>query len=483
MLLMSAQEAQVRKVAVVTAVVDRGRVLVDQLVDTELGNSAYLVIDRESGLAATIDPPRDADRFLSLALGGGWRIGTTLDTHVHNDFVSGGPDIRAAVGAVYGVPAGGLIAGADRELNDGDEVEVGSLRLRAIHSPGHTPEHLTYLLLGHDGAEIALLSGGALMVGTMARPDLLGPSHTYGLSRSGRDTLRRLMATYADDLPVLPTHGGGSFCGAAVSEERVTTIGRERRDNPLVRAPDLAHFLAIHAKQGEYPTYYARMADRNRAGQPAPTAVARLLQRISPGQFNAAVAAGATAVDCRSQERFDATHIINSLSVPLHGPFSPWVGWVVDIDADVVLVADSESDAEEATRQLVRIGFTCLGRWLNFDDWAAELRPAQSVVRRTMGDVAECVLDGGALTVVDVRPEQEWAAGHLPGAVHALPAAMHALAGRLDRASPVAVYCATGHRSAVAASLLLRSGVTDVWHITDGVDAWRALGHPLVTAV
>jgi hydroxyacylglutathione hydrolase len=465
----------------VTTVVDAGPVLVQQLVDAELGNGAYIVVDRESGLAGVIDPPRDADRFLDLALGGGWRIATALETHVHNDFVSGGPDIRAAVGATYAVPIGSSIVGSDRELGDGDEVEVGSLRLRAIHSPGHTPEHLSYLLLGPDRAEIALLSGGALMVGTMARPDLLGPSRTFGLSRSGRETMHRLMTTYGDDLLVLPTHGGGSFCGAAASDERVTTVGRERRDNPLASAPDLAHFLAIHTKQGEYPTYYDRMADCNRAGQPGAAAAPRLVQRITPDEFEAAVVAGATAVDCRPHEGFDAAHIPDSMSVPLHGPFSPWVGWVLDIDADVALVAESATDAEEATRQLVRIGFTHVGRWLDFGDWTEERRPVRSVVRRTMSDLAECVLDGGAVTVVDVRPEHEWAGGHLPGAVHAPPAAMPALAGDLDREAPVAVHCASGHRSAVAVSLLLRAGITDIWHVTEGVEAWQKLGHPLVT--
>jgi hydroxyacylglutathione hydrolase len=468
--------------ATMTAVVDAGSVLVEQLVDAELGNSAFVLVDRGSGLAGVIDPPRDADRFLDLARGGGWRITTALDTHVHNDFVSGGPDIRAAVDAAYIVPTGSQVNGADRELHDGNEVEIGSLRLRAVHSPGHTPEHLSYVLLGPDGAEIALLSGGALMVGTMARPDLLGPSRTFGLSRSGQATMRRLMATYADDLLVLPTHGGGSFCGAAASDERTTTIGRERRGNLLATAPDLAHFLAIHAKQGEYPTYYHRMADLNRAGMPGPAAPPRLVERITPDDFAGALIHGARAVDCRPHEAFDAAHIADSVSVALHGPFSPWVGWVLDIDEDIVLVAEAAADAEEATRQLVRIGFTRVGRWMDLADWTTQDRPVRSVARRSMSDLAEIVLDGGAVTVVDVRQENEWAAGHLPGAVHALPPAMAILAEDLDRTAPVAVHCATGHRSAVAASLLLRSGITDVWHVTDGVDAWQRLGHPMVTA-
>jgi len=464
-----------------TAVVDTERVLVQQLVDSELGNSSYLVVDREAGLAAVIDPPRDADRYLALAEAGGWRVAAALETHVHNDFVSGGPDLRAASSAAYAVPVGSAIAGADRELADGEEIELGSFRLRAIHSPGHTPEHLSYLLVDRDGAAIALFSGGALMVGTMARPDLLGPSQTYALARSGHETMRRLLATFADDLLVLPTHGGGSFCGAAASGERQTTVGKERADNPLASAPDLAHFLAIHAKQGEYPTYYAEMAGRNRLGQASHATVAGLLQPLTAAEFAVALAGGAMVVDCRPHEDFDAAHIADSVSVPLHGPFSPWVGWVLDIDDEVVLVADSAADAEEATRQLVRIGFTRVGRWLKYRDWDQEHRPTRSVSRHTMSDLAEHILDGGQITVVDVRLEREWAEGHLPGAVHGLPATMPALAVTLDQTAPAAVHCASGHRSAVGASLLLRAGIRDIWHITDGVDAWTQQDRPLVT--
>jgi len=152
-----------------------------------------------------------------------------------------------------------------------------------------------------------------------------------------------------------------------------------------------------------------------------------------------------------------------------------------DIDEDIVLVAEAAADAEEATRQLVRIGFTRVGRWLDFGDWTAQDRPVRSVVRRTMSDLAELVLDGGLVTVVDVRQEHEWAGGHLPGAVHALPPAMADLAKQLNPEAPVAVHCESGHRSAVAVSLLLRAGVSDIWHVTDGVGGWQELGNPLVT--
>jgi hydroxyacylglutathione hydrolase len=463
----------------VTRVVDAGPALVEQWVAAELGNSSYLVVDRDRGDAVIIDPLRDVDRYLQTATAQGWQFSASLDTHVHNDYLSGGPDLRAAVGTAFVVPSNSRIVGADRELGDGEEIGVGSLRLRAIHSPGHTPEHLSYLLLDGSGGLLALFSGGALMVGTMARPDLLGPSHTYAQSHHGRDTLRTHLLTLPEELCVLPTHGGGSFCGAASSDDRVTTIGRERRENPLATAPDFAHFLAIHAKQGRYPAYYARMAPLNRSAQPAAAVESTPL---TPAAFQQVVDDGAVAVDCRAYDDFDAAHVPGSLCIPGDGSFSAWVGWIVDIDTAVVLIAGSASAAEEANRQLVRIGFHDLRGWLDPGEWVAEGRVMRSVTRCTMADLTERILDGGDVTVIDVRQADEWAGGHLPGAVHALAPDLHALLDKLDREAPIAVHCATGYRAGLGVSLLLKHGVADVWHVTDGVDSWSALGHPLVTS-
>ncbi len=462
-------------------VLDAGPALVEQWVAEELGNSSYLVIDRDRAEGVVIDPLCDVDRYVDAATAQGWRLSATLDTHVHNDFLSGGPNLRAATGSVFAAPDNSGILGADLLLNDGDEVAVGSLRLRAIHSPGHTPEHLSYLLLRADGVELALFSGGALMVGTMARPDLLGPSWTYALSRMGRHTLQQRLLTLPDELAVLPTHGGGSFCGSASSDVRVTTIGAERRDNPLATATDLAHFLAVHAKQGRYPAYYTRMAPLNRAAETA--AAVNATSQLTPAGFDDAISHGAIAIDCRAQEAFDAGHVPGSLSVPCDGPFSAWVGWVVDIDQPLVLVADSASAAEGAARQLARIGFRQPAGWLDLQQWAGEGRQVRTVSRCTMGDLAERILDGDHLTVIDVRQDNEWAAGHIPGAVHALAPDLPALVATLDRDAPVAVHCATGYRAALGVSMLLRDGVDDVWHVSDGVDAWEGLGHPLVTSV
>jgi hydroxyacylglutathione hydrolase len=258
----------------------------------------------------------------------------------------------------------------------------------------------------------------------------------------------------------------------------VTTIGAERRDNPLATAPDFAHFLAIHTKQGRYPAYYARMAPLNRLARATAAVEAR---RLTPAQLQEALDAGAVAVDCRPHEEFDAAHVPASLCIPPDGPFSAWVGWVTDIDSPLVLIAGSASAADEATRQLDRIGFRDLRGWIDASDWVAEGRTVRSVTRCTMGDLTERILDGDDITVIDVRQDDEWAGGHLPGAVHAPAPDLAGIIGRLDRESPIAVHCATGYRAALGVSILLQHGISDVLHVTDGVDAWSALGHPLVT--
>jgi hydroxyacylglutathione hydrolase len=461
-----------------SVVLERGGATVHQFVATELGNSSYLISDAATGSAAVIDPLRDVDRYLALSTSKRWEITAALDTHVHNDFLSGAPDLREA-GARALAPVTSGIIGAE-SVADGDEIAIGSLRLRAIASPGHTPEHLSYLLLAPDGSALALFSGGALMVGTIARPDLLGPSHTFALSWSARNTLERLLRL-DDDLAVLPTHGGGSFCGAATSDERTTSIGKERATNPLAHAPDQAHFLALHAKQGEYPTYYEQMAPRNRRGEAGGGIRPPVLTTLAPDDVSAALATGAVALDVRGAEAFDAGHIPESLCVGLDGPFSAWVGWVLNLDTEVILVTSNADDAEEAARQLRRIGFDRVGGWLPLTQWVSEDRPLTAVRRWTMADLAEQMLGGQRITVVDTRQEREWAAGHLPGAIHAMPGHMPQLAASLDREARAAVHCASGYRSAVAVSLLLREGVDDICHVSDSVEAWEELGHPLVT--
>ncbi|MDB5067555.1 MAG: hypothetical protein JWM18_3989 [Chloroflexi bacterium] len=457
------------------------RFVLEQFVAEELGNSAYLVADPETGDAAVIDPLRDAGQYVERALRRGCTIRWALDTHVHNDFLSGGPELARAGHGRHAVPADGGLDPDAVQLRDGDVLPLGRLRLRAWHTPGHTPEHLSFLLEDEDGERLALFSGGALMVGTIARPDLLGPGCTYPLVRAAFSTVRERLVTLSDELPVLPTHGGGSFCGAQSSDERTTTVGRERERNPLLRTDSFFEFLAAHAKQGEYPAYYREMAPRNRRGV--------ALLGISPGApprlDGAAVQRerdqGTWLVDIRSHENFDGGFIAGSVNVGLSGPFSAWVGWTIPLDDPMVLITSSSEDAWTAQRQLARIGMDAVRGWLPIEDWDEAAEPLRTIRRGSVEDLAARMEHGEPLVVLDVRQEREWAAGHLPGAVHALPPDVGGVAAGVPADQPIAIHCASGYRSAVAISLLAREGVPNLWHITDGVDRWASLGLPLTT--
>jgi hydroxyacylglutathione hydrolase len=449
---------------------------IEPFVAHELGNSSYLVADPAAGDAAVIDPLRDVDQYLERVREHGWNLLYALDTHIHNDFLSGGGELAAAgFGEHLHPSSNGQGAGV---LRDGDELRIGALRLRALHTPGHTPEHLSFLLL-RDTQPVALFSGGALMVGTIARPDLLGADHTFGLARQALATVREVLAPLPDGVEVFPTHGGGSFCGSSSGDRRTTSIGRERRDNVLMNQADFIDFLATYANQGEFPRYYEAMAPLNRVGAPLLGVPLPGLPRLEPERVEALALAGAALVDVRPHRVFDSGFVPGSLNAGIDGPLSAWVGWLLSLRQQCVLVAGTEEAAVEAQRMLVRIGMDSLPGWLCLSDWQRSGRTLAQMRRGTMADLAAAVMAGERLAVVDARQEREWVAGHVPGAVHALaPEVLRATAGLPD-ATEVAAYCSSGYRSSLAASLLAGEGRLNPWHIADGVDAWQRLGHPL----
>lgn len=451
---------------------------VEQFVAEELGNSSYVVADLASRHAAVIDPLRDVQQYIDLARARGWTLAYALDTHLHNDFLSGGAELAAAGHGTYMSPVEDG-RGPARRIQDGEALSLGALRLEVLHTPGHTPEHLSYRLLDAGGVPRVLFSGGALMVGTMARPDLLGPDHTFSLALMAHATLRDVLAPMPDDLDVLPTHGGGSFCSASRSGDRTTTLGRERRDNPLFGKPDFLDFLAILANQGEYPAYYDQMAPRNRAGVPVLGVPLAALEQLEPEALDREAGAGSTVVDVRPHARHDLGAVPGSINVGVNGPMSAWLGWVLPLDRPLVLVADSEAEATDARRKLVRIGFDRVRGWLLFADWESQDRPCRRTRRGEMADLAEWIAKGEVFAVVDSRQEREWVTGHIPGAMHAMPAQVVDATRSLRAGTLVAIHCSTGYRSSLAASLLASDGRLVPWHIVDGIDRWKELGHPV----
>jgi hydroxyacylglutathione hydrolase len=444
------------------------------VVDEGLGNSAYLV-DLGDGRALAVDVPRDLRAVRAAADRHGLRVAFAADTHLHADFLSGALQLAADDGAQILASAAGNRAFDHRGLADGDEVDLGGLTLRAWATPGHTAEHLAYLLL--DGAQVlGVFTGGSLLVGAAARTDLSGPEQTQPLARAQYASLGRLLAL-PDATPVYPTHGAGSFCSAPPGAERTTTIGRERATNPLLAASDEDAFVkALLASLGTFPGYFLRLPEDNRRG-PVILASAPALAPLTPGQVRALQSDGGQVIDVRPVPVYAAGHIPGSLAITLRDAFATWLGWLVpDPATPLVIVADPGQDLSEVTWQALKIGYENLAGTLagGVPAWEAAGPPAAVTPLLTPGQV-----DPAA--IIDVRQASEYAAGHLPGArnveLGVLTSQAASVGGR-----PVVTMCGHGERAATAASALERAGHTAVAVLPGGPPDWsHATGLALET--
>jgi glyoxylase-like metal-dependent hydrolase (beta-lactamase superfamily II)/rhodanese-related sulfurtransferase len=440
------------------------------VVDEGLGNSAY-VVELGDRRALVIDPARDPTPYLELARWRRLQIAGAAETHLHADFLTGSRELAADGGAQILAPRASRLGFAHRGLADGEEVDLGGLTLRVLATPGHAPEHVSYLLL--DGRRpLALFSGGALLVGAVARTDLASPELTEPLARAAFRSLHGRLLGLPDELAVYPTHGAGSFCAAPAGEERTTTIGAERRHNRLLAAPDEDAFVAqLLASFGSYPPYFLRLRDRNRAGPELLGADWRVLPLLSTDRVQQHLTGGGPVVDARPVAAFAAGHIPGALSIALRPAFASWLGWLVDDTRPLVFVLDDAQDRGELARQCRTIGYDHLAGELagGMAAWrAANLPQAQLPV------VEADQLDDEPGVVLDVRQASEIADGHLPGA---LAVELGALArdrqpGQLPE-GPVTVMCAHGERAMTAASLLERAGRKDLRVVHGGPRDWR----------
>jgi rhodanese-related sulfurtransferase/glyoxylase-like metal-dependent hydrolase (beta-lactamase superfamily II) len=430
----------------------------------ELGNSSFLVADLERGVAVVIDPLRDVDAYLSRADSVGVKVTHALDTHLHNDFVSGRHELQAEAGADIA------------ELPRDGELRIGDLTLRALHTPGHTPDHLSYLLI-EGGRPRALFSGGAVMVGAIARTDLFGPHLAVALALEALRTLQVRLRGLPDDIAVFPTHGSGSFCGTGGRSGHETTLGEERATNPFFQTTEVMPFLARVLNQHRYPAYYRDMAAVNRAG---PRLLGRKMAsptKVSADALAGLISAGAAVVDIRPGREFDQGHIPGSYSIGLDGPLSAWVGWLIPRGRPIVLVGGNESQHREGQRQLYRIGFDTIAGALagGMDAWRTSGRELSTFETIEVEDMAAWILSAEPMTVVDVRDEHEWASGHVPGAVHIYVPDVPHRAAEIPLEAPVAVHCASGYRAGIAASLLEQAGLKRIIHVNGPYSDWDQL--------
>ena len=430
------------------------------IIDIGLGNSSYLV-DLGDGSALVVDPERDPSPYLEAAEQRDLKLRFTVETHLHADFVSGSRELMAAGAALLG-PAGSDLEYVYRRLNDGDEIDIGGMTLRAIATPGHTPEHLAYLLLDQD-EPLALFSGGTLIAGGVARTDLLSPHQTEPLARAAFRSIRDRLLVLPDELPVFPTHGAGSFCSVVSTGERTTTIGRERSTNPLLRVDTEDEFVATLLRgYGSYPLYFSRLRDVNRQGPVVYGASPPVMPSLSPSEVATLQADGAVVVDARPIKKFAAGHIPDSMSIELRDQFGVWLGWLAHPNRPIVIVVDDDQDTACLVWQMLNVGYDPPVGRLNggISSWIEADMP---VVGTNLIPAHDVSIDR---PIVDVRQLSEWETDHVSGAIHVELGDTAAMANWLE--DGVQIHCGHGQRAMTAASLLERAGVEAVSVITGG---------------
>jgi hydroxyacylglutathione hydrolase len=455
--------------------------IVDRVYTPGLAQVAYLVADDRANEVAVIDPRRDIDAYLAWADGHGLRIVAILETHVHADFVSGARELAAATGAPVYAGRLGATEFPHVPLDDGAEIRVGSLTLQARWTPGHTPEHIAYLLFDPEqgDAPLALFSGDVLFAGEIGRPDLLGPDAQRALIEQLFETVETRLRPLPDAVVVYPGHTAGSPCGKKIGAAPQTTMGQEKTFGYAFNQPDKASFIrAVMEGMPKPPAYYPFMKKVNKVG---PTLLADLPGGValSPGELVAKQVAGALVIDARPADAFAAGHVPGAVAVGLGPSFAIWAGWLTPSDREVVLVLDDDAHFVEARAELRRIGIDNVAGWLEggMAAWRAADLPDQGLASMTVDALAARIERGrDELVVIDVRDRAEWSEGSVPGAVNCSAGEIAQGAEPAVNGGPVAVICGAGYRSTVAASLLQARGRTDVVNVVGGMDAWKQAG-------
>ena len=454
-----------------------------------LGHLSTLIADETAGVAAVVDPRRDVDVYLAAAREADVRITHVVETHLHNDYVSGGRDLAALTDARHVIGAGAELRHEHGPVRDGDTFEVGALRFTSRDTPGHTPEHVSYAVAdtGRGDDPSVLFSGGSLLVGAVGRTDLLGEQHAEAYAHDMYRSLHEVVLAHEDHVAVHPTHGAGSLCATGIASTPTTTIGYERRHNPLVAIEDVELFVKrLLRGQPAVPRYFARMRPTNQAGPALLGGRVPEPRPLSLDATRAALADGALLLDLRPPADHAVSHAPGSQSIPLGPSFGTWLGWVVDPKRTLVLILERPADWDEAIRQALRIGAegAVVGHLRGgFGTWADGGGGLESSGRLNVNELARLMSDAApsdAPLVIDVRQANEYETGHVPGSIHITAGSLPDRLAELPRNRPIATICASGLRASVAASVLRAGGFDDVSWVSSGVTAWRAAGHPTV---
>ena len=447
-----------------------------------LAHLSYLIGDRSTGRAAVIDPRRDVDVYLELARENRFTITHAVETHIHADFVSGSRElaIRTGTAKVFASVEGGAHYGFVHEpVRDGSRLGLGAVTLTAIHTPGHTPEHMAYLATA-NGRPWGFFSGDFLFADSVGRPDLLGADQTPALARALFRSVRTALSPLPDALPLYPAHGAGSPCGANI-RDRQSTIGYERRHNPALQFADESAFIDwVLRTAPPMPRYYPRMKRINAQG-PELLGGLPAVDRLSPSAFHRRLARGdVQLIDNRSMHAVAGGYIPGAWNIGPRPELSLWAGWMLDPEKPIALVRPPDGNLEEVLRQFVRVGFDKFSGVLEggMDAWTGAGLPVSGLALVPVQYLSR-LLPTHDFQLVDVRLPQEWGEGHIPGARYLFLGELPDKLGELNPKKPVVAYCASGYRSSLAASILEAAGFTAA-HVAGGYQAWTDAGLPTV---
>jgi hydroxyacylglutathione hydrolase len=464
---------------------------VKRFFEPSIAQASYLIGCQANGTAIVIDANRDVDQYIDAAEQEGLRITHITETHIHADYVSGSRELAHKTGGTLYLSDEGdaawkyAFANEGRLLHDGDRLQLGNIRVEVVHTPGHTPEHLSFLITDGAAADqpIAAVTGDFVFVGDVGRPDLLErAAHIKGTMEVGARALWKSLQAFAtreDWLQIWPGHGAGSACGKGISAIPSSTLGYERRFNWAFGVKTEAAFVVrVLEGQPEPPAYFANMKRVNKAG-PALLGGFRAPPRLADARLPELLAAGTLVIDTRPADAYAERHVPGTINIPLNASFVTWAGWLVPAAADFYLIVDEATAARlpEVSRLLALIGFDRITGWIG-----TSAVSASADVRRTaqlaIADL-QARLTAQSVTLVDVRGANEWAGGHLPGALHIPLGYLAERCRTIPTTKPIVVQCQAGTRSAIAASLLERLGFTNVINLEGGFSAWADAGLPV----
>jgi hydroxyacylglutathione hydrolase len=458
--------------------------VLEQIKTPGLAQLSYIVGDDSAGVAAVIDPRRDVEIYLQRARELGLRLTHAIETHIHADFVSGTRELRDRLG----IP---IVGGRSDDyqfdyhpMETGDVLSLGNVTLEALHTPGHTPEHISLLLSDAKQGDqpFALFTGDFLFNLDVGRPDLLGEDTKKPLAKQLYDSLFNTLKPLGDRMEIYPCHGAGSACGKSIGDRTQSTLGNERLFNPALQERSMEEFVDwLLSDMPEPPRHYARLKRVNAAGAPIRGCL-QTPQSLSVDAFREQIERPDTVViDTRSMLAFGGGHIPNAINIGLGPAFPSWVGWLIDPEQSILLVTESPEALQQVSEHLFRIGYDNVAGYLHsgMKSWNTSGLPLQRIPQMPVKELNEH-LDEDELTILDVRSDQEYLNGAIPGSRHVyLPHLEEQMSAKLDHTKAVATYCGSGYRASIAASLLQKHGFATVINVPGSWSAWKSAGLPV----